>query len=115
MKTFFDYDWIECVTLEEAKKANPNLPWDKMEPRFVWGMGDNQQVTVMTLADLNFCIKVGGEFEEYNYFEVKHCAVCRAVLLPDDECYIDFRTGEALCDHHSVFDEDTDMYRKKIF
>jgi hypothetical protein len=115
MKTFFDYDHIECVTLEEAKNAHPNLPWQKIEARFSWGMGDRQEVPVMTLADLNFCIKTDGDFEEYNYFEVEHCSVCRRVLLPDDECYGDEKTGDALCEEHAVFNESTDMYRKKIF
>jgi hypothetical protein len=115
IETFFDYDHIECVEVSKAKKAFPHLPWDKIEKRFSWGMGDRQQVGVMTLADLNLCIRVDGDFEEYNYFEVEHCSVCRKVLLPDDECYGDEGTGDALCQDHAVFNEATDLYRKKIF
>ena len=115
MKTFYDYDNIECVTMEEAKRAYPSLPWKKIEERFSWGMGDSQQVDVMTVQDLKFCVKVDGEYEGYEYSEVEYCSVCREILLPDDECYTDEKTGDPICEHHAVFNEVTGMYRKKIF
>jgi len=42
---------------------------------------------------------------DYNWWpldEICLCAVCKAVLLPDDEAYEDADTGEFLCDLHSV-------------
>jgi len=118
MKTFFDYDYIECVQLFIAKENFPHLNWEKIEKRFVYTMGSEDEVEVMTLADLNLCIRLFDEkleIEDIPYHEVAHCSVCRKVLLPDDDAYTDEKTGDTLCDEHSVFNEATDNYKKAIF
>jgi len=118
METFLDYDRIECVELKHAKKEYPELNWRKIEARFVWGMGVKEDIDVLTLADLNLCMKlheIGGEIGDYDYVDIVHCSVCRKVLLPDDEAYTDYRTGDILCDRHSVFSERANGYIKIIF
>lgn len=118
MKTFFDYDHVECVQLFIAKENFPHLNWEKIKKRFVYTMGSKDNVEVMTLADLNLCIRLQEEdleIEDINYADVAHCSVCRKVLLPDDEAYTDEKTGDTLCDEHSAFNEETDNYKKAIF
>ena len=118
MKTLFDYDKIEIVTVEEARKEYPDLNWEMIRCRFTWRMGRNLNVEVLTLADLNLCVVLnnrGIDFNDINYDEVEHCSVCRKVLLPDDECYADYKTNEPLCDEHSKFNESTNNYQKIVF
>lgn len=46
---------------------------------------------------------------------VEKCSCCGDILLPDDECYSDSLNDDAvLCDHCSVFNEETDMYEKVL-
>ena len=46
---------------------------------------------------------------------VEKCSCCGDILLPDDECYSDsLNDGATLCDHCSIFDEETDMYIKTV-
>tara|TARA_R110000772_G_C13310268_1_gene440054 strand:+ start:8926 stop:9282 length:357 start_codon:yes stop_codon:yes gene_type:complete len=118
MRTFFDYDKIECVEVAIAKDTYPLLHWSKIIPRFAWGMGDDQDVNVLTLADLNICItldKLGTNLDDYNYSDIVHCSVCRRVLLPDDEAYNDENSGDVLCTHHSIQNEVTGNYVKIVF
>lgn len=118
METFSDYDHIECVELSKAKIEYPELNWDKIEERFVYGMGKDEYMDVLTLADLNLCVRLHAdklEIEDINYEEVAWCSVCHMVLLPQDECYTDHHTGDPLCDGHSRFSETFDNYVKYIF
>ena len=118
MKTLFDYDNIEILTVEEGKKEYPDLNWEMIRSRFTWCMGSKEDVEVLTLADLNLCIVLdnrGIDINDINYSEVEHCTVCRKVLLPDDECYTDGRTLEPLCDEHSKYNELKDFYQKVVF
>lgn len=47
---------------------------------------------------------------------VEKCSCCGKILMPDDECYSDElnNDGAALCDHCSIFNEETDMYQKSV-
>ena len=46
---------------------------------------------------------------------VEKCSCCGDILLPDDECYSDSLNDDAvLCDHCSVFNEETDMHEKYL-
>lgn len=46
---------------------------------------------------------------------VEKCSCCGKFLMPDDECYSDdLNDGAALCDHCSVFNEDTSNYQKAV-
>ena len=46
---------------------------------------------------------------------VEKCSCCGKFLLPDDECYSDdLNDGAALCDHCSIFNEDTSNYQKTV-
>jgi hypothetical protein len=45
----------------------------------------------------------------YSYEECK-CGVCGKVLGEDDEVYTDYYSPALLCDSHSRFNEETDMY-----
>ena len=114
MKTLFDSDNIEIVEIDEAKKHYPELEWDSMENLF-WEIGDH---VVMAVDDLLACIEIkkrGLKFDEVCFEEIEVCSVCRKVLLPDDECYIDAKTGDSLCDEHSFYSESDEAYHKKIF
>lgn len=124
MRTHFDMDGIECVVLRDAKLANPLLSWRKIKKRFVYTSGPNDSVDVITLADLNLCIRIAYDnarhetnnvIEDFNYEDIAHCSVCRKVMLPDDEAYTDFETGDALCSWHAEFHESDNMYHKVIF
>lgn len=116
LKVFLDADKVKCVPVDTAKLFYPNLNWEKIEQRFSWNMGEgNSGEIVMALADLNLCVVLHSKdmrLEDIAYEDVAHCVVCEAVLLPDDECYVDGRTGDALCDRHSAMDEGTDTYYK---
>jgi len=114
-KTFFDYDQVECITVEAAKKEHPELDWEAVDKRFAF---PRCGVDIMAVADLLLCVRLhedGLTIEEVNYHEVAHCSVCRRVLLPDDEAYSDYKTGDCICDEHSRFSEADDMYHKVIF
>lgn len=120
MKTFFDYDHVECVELSIAKKEYPHLDWNKIEKNFVRNVEKFVvgSVKVMTLADLNYCIRLHEEkldIDEVEYSFVGHCSVCRKVLLPDDAAYTDEKTGDTLCDEHAGYNEETDNYMKVLF
>jgi len=125
-KTFFDYDNIECITVDDAKLEHPELDWEKVEARFAFPRGGRTDengiriggVNIIAVADLMLCVRLHREnlgIEEVNYFEVAHCSVCRRVLLPDDEAYSDAKTGNCLCTDHARFSETDDMYHKVIF
>ena len=46
---------------------------------------------------------------------IERCSCCGVVLMPDDECYGDELNNEApLCDHCSIFNDQTDMYQKSV-
>lgn len=46
---------------------------------------------------------------------VEKCSCCGDILLPDDECYSDsLNDGATLCDHCSIYNEETDMYEKYL-
>ena len=46
---------------------------------------------------------------------VEKCSCCGDILLPDDECYSDsINDGATLCDHCSIYNEETDMYEKYL-
>lgn len=46
---------------------------------------------------------------------VEQCSCCGKILLPDDEVYEDeINNGESLCEHCSIFNEDTNMYQKAL-
>jgi len=117
LKTFFDYDKIECCLIEDAMEEYPDLNWEKIRNRFSWHMGSRQDTEVMTLADLNICLVIDKSFniEDYNYHEIEHCSVCRKVLLPDDEAYNDLGTNDVLCTEHATFNDVLDGYVKLIF
>lgn len=40
------------------------------------------------------------------------CDVCGVAMLHDDDLYVDGNTGEHLCDNHSDYDEENDVYVK---
>jgi len=41
------------------------------------------------------------EPEECDLSMITFCVVCKAVLMPEDECYGEYGTGKPLCDDHS--------------
>lgn len=41
------------------------------------------------------------------------CSSCGIMLAADDECYTEHITGKPLCDNCSVYDEETESYRRK--
>lgn len=47
---------------------------------------------------------------------VEQCSCCGKVLMPDDECYSDELNDNdaALCDHCSIYNEETAMYQKTV-
>lgn len=46
---------------------------------------------------------------------VEQCSCCGKILLPDDECNSDsLNDGATLCDHCSIYNEETDMYEKYL-
>lgn len=109
MKTFWDYDEIRCVTIEDAKKAYPDLDWDKIESRFSWEMGGLGEVSVMSFHDLQYCIKLnenGYDFEDVEYTACTFCSVCDECILPDEEAYNDIFSDRILCDRHCRQDKD---------
>lgn len=114
LKTFLDSDNIECCFTMDAKWAFPHLDWEAVEARFSWETKIGLALlSTMTVRDLNLCLKLHSEnipLGEISYTDVAWCDVCEQVLLPDDECYTDCRTGESLCDAHSEFDEGLDGY-----
>lgn len=53
--------------------------------------------------------------DKMNITMVEQCSCCGKTLMPDDECYEDdLNDGAALCDHCSIFNEETDMYQKTV-
>ncbi|MCT7563310.1 hypothetical protein N5U23_04690 [Aliarcobacter butzleri] len=47
---------------------------------------------------------------------IEQCSCCGEILMPDDECYSDELNSDdaALCDHCSIFNEETNMYQKAV-
>ena len=47
---------------------------------------------------------------------VEQCSCCGVVIMPDDECYSDELNDNdaALCDHCSIYNEETAMYQKAV-
>ena len=54
-------------------------------------------------------------YDNMDLEQVEKCSCCGKILMPDDECYSDELHDDAvLCDHCSVFNEETDMYQKVV-
>ena len=54
-------------------------------------------------------------YDNMDLEQVEKCSCCGKILMPDDECYSDELHDDAvLCDHCSVFNEETDMYKKVV-
>lgn len=51
---------------------------------------------------VNFLDSKGLTFYDTNILDIEICSECGAVLLPDDECYVDHETELPLCDSCSV-------------
>ena len=47
---------------------------------------------------------------------IEQCSCCGVVIMPDDECYSDELNDNdaALCDHCSIYNEETAMYQKAV-
>ena len=46
---------------------------------------------------------------------VEKCSCCGKILLPDDECYSDeLNDDNTLCDHCSIFNDETNNYQKSV-
>jgi len=113
--TFFDHDHVECLTAERAMTLHPELSWEAIDKRFVFPRDGRD---IICLQDLLLCIRLhddGLQLDDVQYMEVAQCSVCRAILLPADEAYVDERTGDVLCDAHSRYDEVHGTYHKAIF
>lgn len=53
------------------------------------------------------------QIKKYNSNDI--CTCCGKILTIDDECYGDFLNNEApLCEHCSMFNDDTNMYEKYV-
>ena len=110
MKTRLDADKVEIVSIVDAKNDYPFLDWDMV----VQYVGNDDSMTVF---DLFMFVKLYDE--EIGIWEiaidmVERCYVCGEILLPDDECYSDVTRAmdenSALCDNHSVYDDELDGY-----
>lgn len=55
-------------------------------------------------------------YDNMDLEQVEKCSCCGKILMPDDECYSDELHDDdaVLCDHCSVFNEETDMYKKVV-
>ena len=55
-------------------------------------------------------------YDNMDLEQVEKCSCCGKILMPDDECYSDELHDDdaVLCDHCSVFNEETDMYEKYL-
>ena len=55
-------------------------------------------------------------YDNMDLEQVEKCSCCGKILMPDDECYSDELHDDdaVLCDHCSVFNEETDMYEKVL-
>ena len=91
----------------ELKKQNPHFPKDVL-------IFDSIQELVQTqnfnAEELQFIAR------EVEIEDIEQCSCCGKILMPDDECYSDELHDDdaALCDHCSVFNEETDMYQKVV-
>ena len=54
--------------------------------------------------------KRGLNVSDVNLEDCDVCNKCSTVLLPDDECYSEFETDEALCTECCFYDEYLDCY-----
>lgn len=94
-------------TYNELKKQNPHFPKDVL-------IFDSIQELVQTqnfnAEELQFIAR------EVEVEDIEQCSCCGKILMPDDECYSDELNGDnaALCDHCSVFNEETNMYQKVV-
>lgn len=94
-------------TYNELKKQNPHFPKDVL-------IFDSIQELVQTqnynAEELQFIAK------EFAIEDIEQCSCCGKILMPDDECYSDELHDDdaVLCDHCSVFNEETNMYQKVV-
>ena len=114
LQVLVDHDNVEIVRYVDARPFFPELDWESVANRFVFTIGVTE---VICMKDLMFCVRAceeGNKWQDYNYSEVEHCSVCKAVLMPDDEAYTDEDTGDVICDAHSRLCEDENCYVKVI-
>jgi len=52
----------------------------------------------------------GLKIADINFDDCETCDECTTVLLPDDECYIEFATNKALCTECCFYDEYLSSY-----
>lgn len=83
---------LDIIEMEETiiQRAIERINVDKIELQFIC---DNINITM-----------------------VERCSCCGKVLMPDDECYSDELNDNdaALCDHCSIYNDQTDMYQKSV-
>ena len=118
MKTYFDSDKVEILKLSELFDNYPKLLDNKFRDDIYFKSWNINKIPVIALNDANLFMKLFKDdivLNDINYTDVAICSVCRKVLLPDDECYEDNKTGDSLCTEHSFYDDVTGYYHKKIF
>lgn len=78
----------------------------------------NETIAFLAQDEVYQCDEIELQFicNDMDITMVEQCSCCGKVLMPDDECYSDELNDNdaALCDHCSIYNEETAMYQKTV-